>query len=285
MSSTNCHDDAQSAYDVHLQKQKREKFRAQLIKNFEVEQAKTRAFVSFPEIAKHWAPRRAELTLKAARAAAIEDLMEAAYDGHFPSMLFLRPQTGVEYVPEVCENLSQWLEKNSLPDERTQDGDSARLDHATLNQMRGMSGLRDLRDRYLLDQVAPFLWIASELAVSLLRKRGVDPGAWAEWSVGMLSQAPAQQAEANGTEKVVRSAPDLHEVIFPKEGNGRASRALSAALREAFPGGVPQDALLPFIRNKIAGTAAFKTRGLDSQKLKNGSYDTTLKRLLGRTKK
>jgi hypothetical protein len=207
--------------DDRLRKMRRETLRARLIENFEAVQAKTRAFVSFPEIAKHWAPHRAELTLKAAKAAAIEDLMEAAYDGHFPSMLFLRERTGVEYVPEVCENWRQWCEEHSLPDEHHQDGGSACLDPAMLNEMRGMSGLRDLRDRYLLDQVAPFLWIASEVAASFLRKRGVPDA---------LRNAPkASEPDAN---QALEEAARMLEGRHTNETYRKANRTAAKLIRD-----------------------------------------------------
>ena len=85
------------------QKQKRVFARDQLLKQFETKQALACSFLSFIEIAKHWAPLRPEPSLKAAKVAALADLLEAAYDGHFPSMLLLTPETGVEYVPEVGE--------------------------------------------------------------------------------------------------------------------------------------------------------------------------------------
>jgi hypothetical protein len=183
-------------------KQKRVFARDQLLKQFEIKQALTCSFLSFPEIAKHWAPRRPEPTLKAAKDAALADLMEAAYDGHFPSMLLLTPEAGVEYVPEVGGDLDRETHDGPLFDPSLADEATAYLDPTKLNKMRGM-GLRDLIERDLLHSVAPNIWITCELAISFFRKRGVDtnllPNGWVRAAIlrenGQLAD-PSKSANA-----------------------------------------------------------------------------------------
>jgi hypothetical protein len=76
---------------------------------------------------------------------------------------------------------------------------------------------------------------------------------------------------------------EAEAVVVPLEGTGPTSRSLSASLHNAFPGGVPLDMPLPAIREKIGDNSVFKIRGLKLKKLIEGGYDTTLKRILGRT--
>jgi hypothetical protein len=109
----------------------------------------------------------------------------------------------------------------------------------------------------------------------------IDCGSLIAWLRG-----PSSTNSENLAGKIDRhesSSAAQEPLIKPREGSSPVGRSLKAALDQAFPEGVP-DAPLSHIYEKIAATAAFRTRGLSKTKLQNQSYDTTIKRLLGRAK-
>jgi hypothetical protein len=148
-----------------------------LIPDFAAEQMATREFLSFPDVAKHWAPLRREGSLQAAKSAALADLLEAALDGHIPQLRFLHPGCGVEYLSGArwCSDCHCVLYRRDLNGEET-DKETALLDAAKLGQMRDCSPLND-GGAYLLDQVAPYCWAPSSAVVAFLLARGVDRAA------------------------------------------------------------------------------------------------------------
>jgi hypothetical protein len=250
--------ETRSEYDEHLLKEKRESARGQLIRDFEAKQAQSCEFLSFSQIAKHWAPHRSESTLKAAKDAALEDLMEAAYDGHFPSMLLLRPETGVEYVPEVGGDLDRDAYEGSLFDPSLADEATPYLDPAQLNELREMGELREPVERDLLHHVAPNLWIARDLAVSFLRKRGVAsfPDAW-------LSSHDVQDAS--------QGAPDYN--VMERRGKGKVHTLVFNAMEEIWPDRhVPRNLSIKEIERKIE-------KGLQQRDIKRA--DDEIRRILG----
>jgi hypothetical protein len=100
-------------------------------------------------------------------------------------------------------------------------------------------------------------------------------------AIDKFSNQPKASAERSSKAK----ADIRKDLIRPLDGKSNTSTALSYSLEEVFPDGVPAGAPLAHIREKLEDSAIFKTRGLKITKLQNGSYDTTLKRLLNRTKK
>jgi hypothetical protein len=95
----------------------------------------------------------------------------------------------------------------------------------------------------------------------------------------------ASQPDASAERSSEAKADIRNDFIHPLDGKQNTSITLSYSLKEVFPEGVPAGAPLKHIREKLEGSVILKTRGLEITKLKNGSYDTTLKRVLNRTHK
>ena len=85
--------------------------------------------------------------------------------------------------------------------------------------------MRELSGCYLLQEVAPKIWIARELAISFLRKRGnvSFPDRWLG-SAGGVQDAP-QNRDAIKTRNV--------------SGRGSRERLIKATFNKLFPNGIP----------------------------------------------
>jgi len=77
-----------------IRRVRRETLRRGLIKIFVAQQSSVRTHLCLPDIAKQWAPLRRESTLKAAKEAALDDLMEAVSDGHIRNNVLKRTCRG-----------------------------------------------------------------------------------------------------------------------------------------------------------------------------------------------
>jgi hypothetical protein len=162
-----------------------------LIATFISRQSDACTHLSLPDIAKHWAPLRRETTLKAAKEAALDDLMEAAFEGYISELLFLDERAGVEHVIDA-----PWCQDADCPLHGT-DRDkelSALLDAKWFADWRRFGDLES-KDRYLKSQYSPHCWARREAVIAFLHKRGVDsadmPSAWLEGSHGDSHNAPA----------------------------------------------------------------------------------------------
>jgi hypothetical protein len=120
----------------------------------------------------------------------------------------------------------------------------------------------------IADAVIAHCWVPRVIADNILRLNNVEP----DWKAAIVQ---VDDVASLSSEKLVK----------PKEGRSPKSQALSRGLDEVFPSGVPEGALLSFVREKLMASIVVKTRGLKASDLQNGKYDTTIKRLLGRTAK
>ena len=136
-------------------------------------------FFRFQKSSDTGAPFWTGVSLKATKAAALEDLMEAAYDGLFPRMLLLREQVGVEFLPEICGDRDRWLADDNCPLFDPVDEQTALLDSIKLNRMR-WGGLQEIHQRHILQEMAPFIWVPCDRAVAFVKLRGVAslPDSW-----------------------------------------------------------------------------------------------------------
>jgi hypothetical protein len=92
---------------------------------------------------------------------------------------------------------------------------------------------------------------------------------------------------SQGNERLVVAASPKGtvETITLKVADTQKSRALAQSIEEVFsPGGVPVGTLLAHVKRRLEDSAHFKRAGLEFKSLKDGSYDTSLKRMLGMIK-
>ena len=203
--------DQSEAEQQHTRKLRRETLRGRLIASFVAQQSAACSYLSFPDVAKHWALIRRENTLQAAKTAALADLMVGVLDGHIPELLYLHPKMGVEYAigQPWCQDSECLLHDPTKVDEET-----AFLDSKKLKRMReiGPFDHPEAADATLLQQVAPYCWAPREAVVTFLRKRGVDsadlPANWYKELPGAGNKRePKRLAESDGAESISQVRP------------------------------------------------------------------------------
>jgi hypothetical protein len=149
-----------------------------LIATFVAQQSSACTHLFLPDVAKHWAPLRREATLREAKEAALDDLMEAAFDGYIPELLFLKECAGVEHVLGM-----PWCQDAECPLHGTdrEKETPALLDAKWFADWRRFGDIES-NDRHLKSGYGPHSWARREAVVAFLLKRGVDssemPSSW-----------------------------------------------------------------------------------------------------------
>jgi hypothetical protein len=227
-----------------LRKVRRETLRRGLIASFIAQQASVCTYLSFPDVAKHWAPLRREPTLREAKESALDDLMEAAFDGHIPELLFLNPRAGVEDVIG-----SPWCKDNECPlnDQVGATKYPGRLGTKWFADQRKFGPPTETDHLYIMTQIAPDCWAPREAVVAFLRKRGVDsadiPESWARNLPGAdtnlfnrpASSAITPNAPAGGMDVAEADSPLPHKRLLSAADKGR----IFAKYRDEYPGALP----------------------------------------------
>jgi hypothetical protein len=172
-------DESQVARE-RTQRVMREMLRKGLIATFTAQQSDVCTHLALSDVASYWAPRRGEATMRQAKEAAFDDLMEAAFEGHIPELIFLDERAGVEHVIGApwCQDADCPLQGTDREMEL-----SAILDAKWFADWRRFGDL-DSKDRYLKSQYGPHCWARREAVVALLVRRGVDradlPISWSD---------------------------------------------------------------------------------------------------------
>jgi hypothetical protein len=150
------------------------KLRERLIDLFLTQQASAHNYLSFQEVAKRWAYRRPGEIPKE-KEGAFRDLMEAAQDGHFPSLFWLDQRVSVERLPcfhpeTVANEIRASGEEIDLG---TEDENTALMTPEKIELTRSSLLLYPDRDRYLAEMFRDCLWAPREDVEKFLQLRGV----------------------------------------------------------------------------------------------------------------
>jgi hypothetical protein len=243
-------DDETEARRQRIRRVERERLRRGLIRIFVAEQSSVCTHLCLPDIAKDWAPLRRESTLKAAKEAALDDLMEAVSDGHISELMFLNERAGLENViaSPWCQDLECPLNEKSETIEFP-----CRLDAKWFADMRRTGeGITSSFQIYLREKFAPYCWANRDAVVAFLFKFGVDradmPARWLQNSSGGNTNAIApgpirSTTEPNSTPQVRTDEEVYRDWIVQYQGKRPPSRDADREHMRGHFSGITQERL------------------------------------------
>lgn len=155
--------------------------RRRLIERFKADQASVVNYLSFSEAAEKWAYlRNSGATITEKKEHAISDLMEAAFDGIFPELIWLVPEASVELLPvfdrKAVEEIASELNAKTgkIVDLWAEPENTALMTPEKFALLRTGLGLREINDRYLREKFKDCLWAPKQAVIDFLKERGVE---------------------------------------------------------------------------------------------------------------